>query len=125
MLLAHPAYLKPFAKKRAKTDKVDAWVLAQLLRMDYLPESYVPGKEMRDQRVMIRHHASLVRLRTSIKNRVYVLLAIEGIQTSEFSDLFEKRGMETARHLAESVYWVLTRKEYYKENRAIRVSSFS
>jgi len=31
----------------------------------------------------------------------------------------------TARHLAESVYWVLTRKEYYKENRAIRASSFS
>ena len=28
-----------------KTDKVDARVLAQLLRMDYLPESYVPGKE--------------------------------------------------------------------------------
>ena len=31
----------------------------------------------------------------------------------------------TARHLAESAYWVLTRKEYYKENRAIRASSFS
>ena len=62
--LAHPVYVKPFAKKHVKTDKVDARVLAQLLRMDYLPESYVPGKEIRDQRVMIRHHASLVRLRT-------------------------------------------------------------
>ena len=92
--LAHPVYVKPFAKKHVKTDKVDAKVLAQLLRMDYLPESYVPGKEIRDQRVMIRHHASLVRLRTSIKNRVHALLAVEGIQTSEFSDLFGKRGME-------------------------------
>ncbi|MHC1610456.1 MAG: hypothetical protein ACXQTW_02475, partial [Candidatus Methanospirareceae archaeon] len=36
----------------------------------------------------------LVRLRTSIKNRIHALLAIEGIQTSEFSDLFGKRGME-------------------------------
>ena len=88
MHLAHPVYVKPFAKKHVKTDKVDARVLAQLLRMDYLPESYVPGKEIRDQRVMIRHHASLVRLRTSIKNRVHALLAIEGIQTSKFSDLF-------------------------------------
>jgi len=26
----------------------------------------------------------------------------------------------TARHMAESVYWVLTRKEYHKENKAIR-----
>ena len=81
--LAHPVYLKPFAKKHVKTDKVDARVLAQLLRMDYLPESYVPGKEIRDLRVMIRHHVSLVRLRTSIKNRVHALLAIEGIQTSD------------------------------------------
>ena len=97
MHLAHPFYLNSFAKKHVKTDKVDAWVLAQLLRMDYLPESYVPGKEIRDQRVMIRHHASLVRLMTSIKNRVHALLAIEGIQTSEFSDLFGKRGMEFLR----------------------------
>jgi len=44
--LAHPVYVKPFAKKHVKTDKVDARVLAQLLRMDYLPESYVPGKEI-------------------------------------------------------------------------------
>ena len=94
MHLAHPVYVKPFAKKHVKTDKVDARVLAQLLRMAYLPESYVPGKEIRDQRVLIRHHASLVRLRTSIKNRVHALLTIEGIQTSEFSDLFGKRGME-------------------------------
>jgi len=35
-------------EKHVKTDKVDARVLAQLLRMDYLPESYVPGKEIRD-----------------------------------------------------------------------------
>ena len=32
--LAHPVYLNPFAKKHVKTDKGDAWVLAQLLRMD-------------------------------------------------------------------------------------------
>ncbi|MCW3130267.1 MAG: hypothetical protein N2V75_09250 [Methanophagales archaeon] len=56
-----------------------------------MPESYVPDKEIRDQRIMIRHHASLVRLRTSVKNRVHALLAMEGIQTSEFSDLFEAR----------------------------------
>ena len=94
--LAHPVYVKPFAKKHVKTDKVDARVLAQLLRMAYLPESYVPGKEIRDQRVLIRHHASLVPLRT-IKNRIHALLAIEGIQTSEFSDLFGKKGMKFLR----------------------------
>ena len=48
--LAHPTMVRPFAKQHVKTDKVDAIVLAQLLRMDYLPESYVPGEEMRDLR---------------------------------------------------------------------------
>jgi transposase len=63
--LAHPVYVKPFAKKHLKMDKVDARVFAQLLRMDYLPESYVPGEDMRDLRTIVRHRASLVRLRTS------------------------------------------------------------
>jgi len=30
-----------------------------------------------------------------------------------------------ARLMAESVYWVLTKKEYYKEDKAIRASYFS
>jgi len=58
--LAHPTMVRPFAKKQVKTDKVDAIVLAQLLRMDYLPESYVPGEAMRDLRTLVRHRAGLV-----------------------------------------------------------------
>jgi transposase len=85
--LAHPVYVKPFAKKHVKTDKVDARVLAQLLRMDYLPESYVPGEDIRDLRTIVRHRASFVRLRTSIKNKVHALLAIEGVQPPKVSDL--------------------------------------
>jgi transposase len=92
--LAHPVYVKPFAKKHVKTDKVDSMVLAQLLRMDYLPESYVPGEDVRDLRTIVRHRASLVRLRTSIKSRVHALLAIEGVQSPKVSDLFGKKGMK-------------------------------
>lgn len=49
--LAHPTLVKPFAKKHAKTDKIDSKVLAELLRMNHLPESYVPEGEMRDLRL--------------------------------------------------------------------------
>jgi len=35
---------RPFAMQHVKTDKVDVTVLAQLLRMEYLPESSVPGE---------------------------------------------------------------------------------
>jgi Flp pilus assembly CpaF family ATPase len=41
--------------------------------MDYLPKSYVPGEDMRDLRTIVRHIASLVRLRTSIKNALLAL----------------------------------------------------
>jgi len=92
--LAHPTLVKPFAKKHVKTDKVDSEVLAQLLRMDYLPESYVPEGEIRDLRTIVRHRASLVRLRTSIKNRVHALLTREGIELPKLSDIFGKRGTE-------------------------------
>jgi transposase len=86
--------VKPFAKQHVKTDKVDAIVLAQLLRMEYLPESYVPGEEMRDLRTLVRHRAGLVRIRTSLKNRVHALLTMEGVQPPAVSDLFGKRGRE-------------------------------
>jgi transposase len=65
-----------------KTDKVDARVLAQLLKMDYLPESYVPGKEIRGLRTIVRHRANLVRSRTSLENRVHALLVIEWSPTT-------------------------------------------
>jgi len=93
MHLAHPTLVRPFAKKHVKTDKVDSDV-AQLLRMNYLPESYVPEGEIRDLRTIVRHRASLVRLRTSIKNRVHALLTREGIELPKLSDIFGKRGME-------------------------------
>lgn len=92
--LAHPTMVRPFAKQHVKTDKVDATVLAQLLRMEYLPESYVPGEEMRDLRTLVRHRAGLVRIRTSLKNRVHALLTMEGVQLPEVTDLFGKGGRE-------------------------------
>jgi transposase len=90
--LAHPTLVKPFAKKHVSTDKIDSKVLANLLRMNHLPESYVPKGEMRDLRIEVRHRASLVRIRTQIKNKIHALLAQEGIQVPEVTDLFGKAG---------------------------------
>ena len=39
--LAHMAGVRMIAESRLKTDKVDAFTLAQLLRTDYLPEAYL------------------------------------------------------------------------------------
>ena len=52
-----------------------------------LPEAYIAPPELRDLRDLLRHRATLVHLRTSIKNRVHALLARQGI-LPEHTDLF-------------------------------------
>ena len=111
--LVHPTLVKPFAKKHVKTDKV--WGISAITQ-DGL--ATLEG-EIRDLRTIVRHRASLVRLR--IKNRVHALLTREGIEPPKLlyllilSELGEvgrfKRpeSFATARHMAKSVYWMLTK----------------
>ena len=89
--LAHPLRTRAIAAARVKTDAVDARTLAHLLRTGLLPEAYIAPPELRDLRDLLRHRATLVHLRTSVKNRVHALLARQGI-LPEFSDLFGTAG---------------------------------
>ncbi len=94
--LAHPLRTRAIAAARVKTDAVDAKTLAHLLHPGLLPEAYIAPPELRDLRDLrdlLRHRATLVHLRTSIKNRVHALLARQGI-LPEFSDLFGTAGRE-------------------------------
>ncbi len=88
-----------FLAARVKTDAVDARTLAHLLRTGLLPEAYIAPPQLRDLRDLLRHRATLVHLRTSIKNRVHALLARQGI-LPEFSDLFGTAGREYLAALA-------------------------
>lgn len=90
--LAHPAKTKVIAEAKLKNDKVDSEMLAHLLRTDLLPEAYIPSKETRDLRELLRYRASLVRFRTQIKNKIHAILSKNGI-CSPYSDLFGKAGM--------------------------------
>ena len=74
-----------------KTDAVDAETLAHLLRAGLLPEAYIAPTELRDLRDLLRHRATLVHLRTWIKNRVHAMLARQGV-LPEHSDLFGTAG---------------------------------
>src|SRR3989442_4686237 len=78
--LVHPSACQAIASARLKNDKVDARMLAHLLRTDLLPEAWVAPKEVRDLRVLLRHRAALVRMRTALKNRIHAVLADEGLK---------------------------------------------
>ncbi|MBI3190099.1 IS110 family transposase [archaeon] len=88
--VAHPSRVKAIASARIKTDKIDARILAHLLRADLIPESYVPSKECRQARLLVRQRASLVEVRTQIKNKIHALLTREGVKIP-FKDSFGKK----------------------------------
>lgn len=67
--------------------------LAHLLRADLVAASYVPNKETRARRSLLRHRANLVKTRTEIKNRIHNLLDKYDLK-SDFSDIFGKQGLE-------------------------------
>ena len=92
--LAHPRKVRLIAEAAVKTDKTDCETLAQLERTNYLPESYVPTKEVRELRELMRHRCSLVGLKTSLKNKVHALLAKRGIRHEFLTDIFGKAGRE-------------------------------
>ena len=83
VLLAHPMKVKAISSAKVKTDKVDARTLAQLLRMDMIPASYVPDKQVRDIRELVRHRKALVEKTTAFKNRVKAELLRRGIRRPE------------------------------------------
>ena len=91
--LAHPLRTRAIAAARVKTDAIDAKTLAHLLRTGFLPEAYVAPRELRDLRELLRHRATLTRMRSAVKNRVHAILAKHGI-ANEHSDLFGKGGRE-------------------------------
>jgi transposase len=76
--LAHPLKLKALTAGRAKIDHTDAEMLAELLRINAIPASYVPPKEIGNLRDLTRHRSSLVAESTTLKNKIHAELAMKG-----------------------------------------------
>jgi transposase len=91
VVLAHPLRLRAIATARAKTDKLDAALLARLLRADLIPASYVPPARYQTLRDLTRSRARLSHHATLAKNQVHALLARANVY-SPFKTPFGIRG---------------------------------
>ena len=80
--LVHPLRCKAIASARLKNDKVDAAILAQLLRADLLPEAQLAPAEVRQLRALLRHRIGLVRLGIQLRNRIHAVAADHGYDRS-------------------------------------------
>jgi transposase len=91
--IADARKVKALAPLTAKTDKVDARLLAELCRRDLVPALWVPTMPEREMRERLRRRMHLVRLRTSAKARIYGLLTQFGV-TVKLTRLRQHDGLE-------------------------------
>ena len=87
-----PMATKAIAQAKVKTDKVDAHVLAQLLRCDFLPEVWQPDEATRRLRELTGRRSALVSQRTMMRNRIHSVLAMRLVAAP--SRLFKTEGLE-------------------------------
>jgi transposase len=67
ILLAHPLRLRAMIQRRSKTDKLDAQLLANLLRINQIPLAYIPPEPYQQLRELTRCRARLARDQAKVK----------------------------------------------------------
>jgi transposase len=77
--VAHPLMLRAIAAAKKKNDRIDAHKIADCLRCDFLPESYMASTPIRERRRTLRYRNLLVRQAVQIKNKIAVLLMEAGV----------------------------------------------
>jgi transposase len=89
--IADAVKVKGLAPLACKTDRIDAWVLAELSRRELVPAIWLPDPSVRAERERARFRLHLVRQRTRLKQRVHSQLVAHG-RPCPVSDLFGAGG---------------------------------
>ena len=96
--IADAQRVKGLAPLTCKTDRIDAWVLAELSRRDLVLAVWLPDPGVRAERERARFRLHLVRHRVMLKNRIHATLIAFG-KPCGVSDLFGVAGRELLERL--------------------------
>ncbi len=102
--IADAVKVQGLAPLACKTDRIDAWVLAELSRLDLVPSIWLPDPAVRAERERARFRLHLVRHRSSLKHRIHATLLTHG-KPCPVSDLFGTRGRELLARLGLPEPW--------------------
>jgi transposase len=91
--VADAVKVKGLAPLACKTDRIDAWVLAELSRRDLVPAIWLPDFQVRQERERARWRLHLVRHRSMLKQRVHSALMTFG-HACPVTDLFGAAGRQ-------------------------------
>jgi transposase len=84
--------VKAIAHAKVKTDKVDAEILARLLKADFIPEVNLPDKQTWIYRQLVSHLRLLSKQRTAIKNSIWAILNRSLIKPP-YENIFTKKSI--------------------------------
>jgi transposase len=93
---ANSMMLSWIAKGKRKSDTIDAEKLADLLRVDLIPEVYMMPEEVRSVRNLLRYRHFLVRECTRFKNKIAGQLMTHGV-------VYDDRRLHTRRYFGDLV----------------------
>ena len=94
--VGNPLQIKAIAQAKVKTDKIDAQVLANLIRCDYLPTVWTPDAATQKLRQLTTLRGSIIADRSRLKNRVQSLLA-QLLVVPPVKVVFCKKGLQWLR----------------------------
>ena len=92
VLLAHPLRLRAMIQRRTKTDKLDAQLLANLLRINQIPLAYIPPEPYQRLRDLVRCRTRMGRELAEAKIQLRALLARQN-REAPFRVPFGVRGL--------------------------------
>lgn len=111
--LAHAGLCSRMKQNPDKTDYSDAHLLADLMRVGYLPRVWLPPQEIRDLRRLARYRTQLVEQRRDLKLRIRALLREERIEApAEAGNVWTKGWLQWLREttaLGAPSRWVMDR----------------
>ena len=92
VILSNPYKIRIIAESKKKTDKVDARILADLLRGNYIAPCHIPDDDTIQKKQLVRFRARMVQETTRFKNMIHGILLQNGItiKGSPFFGSFRK-----------------------------------
>jgi transposase len=107
--LAHPGYARRLKQSPDKSDHDDAQLLADLVRVKYLPKVWLAPTETRELRRLVRYRQQLKRNRAEIKLQIRALLREERIKPPANAWTKAWRSwLEKTHQLSEVIRWILS-----------------
>jgi len=89
---AYVANVLQLRKVIAKCDKLDAERLADMLRLNSLPKSFIPDEKVQNLRIMMNLYHNLVVEKTSFQNQIHAMLDRTGVHVP-YKEVFSKKGL--------------------------------